>query len=194
MLGEKIIDVSAGKTHSIFLTNKGNVYSIGSNHFGQLGISNLTKDLSKNLVKIHFPDDAYIVKIKSGDHHNLFISKDGVLYGNGDNSLAQIDADLDSINKTQCVPKEIILPSQSKIREVLANNNRSAVILENGEVYYWGGFSYHPKFSLVDQPKYNGFNLMNSENGLPQNGKIINIGLGYFHDIVLFEEQSKSDK
>ncbi len=189
MLGERIIDVSAGKTYSLFLTNKGNVYSIGSNLYGQLGVSNILKDLSKNIVRVYFPGDPFIVKMKSGEHHNLFLSKDGVLYGNGDNSLGQLDGDLDSADKIQCVPKEITLPSHSKIIEFMASNHRSAAILENGEVYYWGGFSFNPKYSLLSQPKYNGFNLMNTENGIPENAKIVNIGLGYYHDIVLIENQ-----
>lgn len=140
-------------------------------------------------MKVHFPNDAYIVKMKCGEHHNLFLSKDGVLYGNGDNSLGQLDGDLDSPDKIQCVPKEVILPSESKIVEIMANNHRSAALLENGEVYYWGGFSFDPKYSLLNQPKHCGFNLMNAENGIPENAKIINIGLGYFHDIVLVEDQ-----
>ena len=181
--------MSAGKTYSLFLTNKGNVYSIGSNLYGQLGVSNILKDLSKNIVRVYFPGDPFIVKMKSGEHHNLFLSKDGVLYGNGDNSLGQLDGDLDSADKIQCVPKEINLPSQSKILEIIANNHRSAAILENGEVYYWGGFSFDPIYSLLNQPKYSGFNLMNTEKGLPENAKIINIGLGYYHDIVLVEDQ-----
>ena len=190
-MGENIIDVAAGKMHSLFLTDFGNVYSIGSNLYGQLGISNISKDLSKSLVKINFPNNELIVKMKTGEHHNLFITKTGLLYGNGDNGLGQIDGDLDSINKYQCVPKQINLPNNSKITEIFASNNRSGAMFDDGEVYYWGGLAYDPNYSLLKQPRYSGFNLMNVEKGLPENSKILKIGLGYFHDIVLLEENTE---
>ena len=187
-MAENIIDVAAGKMHSLFLTDKGNVYSIGSNLYGQLGCNNISKDLSKVLVKINFPNDEFIVTMKSGEHHNLFLTKSGLLYGNGNNGLGQIDGDLDALIKCQCVPKQIILPNSSKIIEIFASNNRSGAILENGEAYYWGGLAYDPKYSLLRQPRYSGFNLMNDENGIPKNCKILKVGLGYFHDTVLIEE------
>lgn len=37
---EKIISVSAGKFHSLFLTKTNEVYACGGNNFGQLGIGN----------------------------------------------------------------------------------------------------------------------------------------------------------
>jgi len=127
------------------------------NRFGQLGQSNLTTFNSGELIKIEFPEkDLKIKEIKVGDNHNLMLTENGDLYGNGDNSAGQIDGDLDRFIEYDCTPKKIELPSTSKIMKLFAKNNRSAAILENGMAFYWGGYCYSPFYSLSKQPRYNG--------------------------------------
>ncbi len=129
------------------------------NRFGQLGKSNLTTYNSGELTKIEFPEKNLKIKeIKVGDNHNLMLSENGDLYGNGDNSAGQVDGDLDKFIEYDCTPKKIELPYKSKIIKFYAKNNRSAAILENGLAYFWGGFCYSPKYNLNNQPRFNGMN------------------------------------
>ena len=74
-----------------------------------------------------------------------------------------------------------------KIVKMYAKNNRSAVILENGDAVFWGGVSYDPDCSLKTMPRYDGLNKFNDEEGMPKDKKIVDIGLGYLHDLVLVE-------
>jgi len=56
--------------------------------------------------------------------------------------------------------------------------------LESGEIFYWGGFYYGTgQRMLID-----GFNLLNEEEGLSKNGKIVDFQMGFCHDLVLTEE------
>jgi alpha-tubulin suppressor-like RCC1 family protein len=164
------------------------VYTLGINRFGQLGQSNLNIHKSLKPIKIDFPmKDHKIIEISIGDNHNIMLSSEGELFGNGDNSAGQIDGNLDNFLYYYCSPKNIILPDSTKIVKIWGKNNRSACMLENGKVLYWGGFSYHPKYKITSLPKYNGFNIMNNEVGLPENCHILDLGIGFLHDILLIK-------
>jgi hypothetical protein len=66
-----------------------------------------------------------------------------------------------------------------------ASNLRSYAFLDNGEIWFWGGFFYENyKKSCID-----GFNLLNSEIGLPQDKEIVEFGMGFAHDTVMVEEK-----
>lgn len=76
---ERILQVSAGLSHSLVLTNRG-VYAAGSNKHLQLGI----KNVDSSLVFKEIPLDRSEVDIKSMlnviacDYHSLFVSRSGV--------------------------------------------------------------------------------------------------------------------
>ncbi len=134
---------------------------------------------------IEFGSDVKVTKILTGDNHNIMLGEDGSLYANGDNSSGQIDGELDKSLYFICTPKKVPIPSNSKIKKIYAESNRTAALIENGEMWYWGGFAYEPKRSTRNFARYDGFNLYNSELGVPKNAKILDVGLGYLHDILI---------
>lgn len=122
-----------------------------------MGQSNLTLFNTGELLKLEFPDTKTKIKeIKVGDNHNLMLSTEGDLYGNGDNSSGQIDGDLEKVIYYECTPKKIEFPQVSKIKKFYAKNNRSAAILDNGAAYFWGGYCYSQNYVLNKQPQYVG--------------------------------------
>lgn len=139
-------------------------------------------------VKLEFMEHVKIVELYVGDSHNLMLAEDGSLYANGDNSAGQIDGVLDNFMYYNCSPIKITLPSKSSIKSIKAKNNRSAAMMEDGNIFYWGGFSYHPKYRINYLPKYDGFNIFNVEPGLPKDPKITDFCLGIFHDILIVNE------
>jgi alpha-tubulin suppressor-like RCC1 family protein len=120
-----------------------------------------------------------------GDNHNLFLTKDNLLYSNGDNTYGQLDGELDNFLYYNCAPKRIVLPNSSEIVKIYARNIRSAVMLSDNSCYYWGGHAFIPGYSLLKLPRYEGFNTFNTEDGIPENCQIQDIGLGYLHDLLL---------
>lgn len=169
----------------IYSSDSGSVYTVGINRFGQLGESNMNTTKSGHPVKLEFPRDVKIVQIKVGDSHNLMMTDEGFIYSNGDNSMGQVDGELNNFMYYQCTPKRIIIPDDSPIKSVYAENNRSAAILQNGKSYYWGGLNYESDTRLTVLPRYSGLNIFNEEKGIPDNAKIADIGLGYLHDVIL---------
>lgn len=76
---EKIVEVSAGMSHSLILTNKA-VYGAGSNKHLQLGMKNVETVLAFKEVPLDRSDVDFksMLCIIATDYHSLFVSKNGV--------------------------------------------------------------------------------------------------------------------
>ena len=180
---EPIVQMKAGKFHSLFLTESGKLYSVGSNLHGQTGFSNTIYDRIKNPTMIN-TDGIEIVKIDWGNHHSLVLDSEGNLYGFGSKLWGQIDGELDSIRREQCNLVQIKLPSDSKVVDFKANNVKSCAFLENGEVWFWGGFFYRSN----NRARIDGFNLLNEEDGIPNDHRIVDYCMGFGHETVMTEK------
>ena len=78
---EKFTTVSCGNSHTLYLTNKNNVYGVGANNFGQL------KQIRNYPVKsiTHIKEFSNIELISCGRCHSFLIDKEGKLFSFGDN-------------------------------------------------------------------------------------------------------------
>ncbi|CAI2368911.1 unnamed protein product [Moneuplotes crassus] len=178
---EPIIQAKAGKFHSLFLSDRGRVYGLGSNIYGQLCQSNNILNKATHPTEI-FLDGMKIKQIEVGNHHSMLLNDEGRLFVFGSNLVGQVT----SKHSTGIVNylHEISLPSDSKIERIKASNLRSCAFLENGEVWFWGGFFYREKKRLV----IDDFNLLNEEEGIPSDVKIADYHMGFGHDVVMTEE------
>lgn len=59
----------------VLLTTDGQVYTFGSNSYGQLGVGDLSSRGSPTLVKITSTDN--IVMVAAGSHHTVVLTSDG---------------------------------------------------------------------------------------------------------------------
>lgn len=80
--GEKlsnIVELSNGFHHSLFLTNDGNVYAVGYNKYGQLG---LCDSIDRKIVALvdNIPG---IVQISAGSYHSLLLTDNGYIQAFG---------------------------------------------------------------------------------------------------------------
>lgn len=80
----KIADVCGGEFHTLFLTDRHEVYSCGLNRDGQLGISS-DLDSSCDPMPVILPEP--VARIASGAHFNYAVTLAGAVYswGQGDN-------------------------------------------------------------------------------------------------------------
>eukprot|EP00298_Acanthocystis_sp_HF-20_P008226 c17557_g1_i1.p1 GENE.c17557_g1_i1~~c17557_g1_i1.p1 ORF type:complete len:407 (-),score=185.04 c17557_g1_i1:140-1360(-) len=83
----KILCITAGTAHSIFVDDKGGVWSCGSGYHGQLGHGSRE---NKNVpTKIPDRNLAKIVNASAGGDHTLLLTADGHVYAMGWNELGQ---------------------------------------------------------------------------------------------------------
>ncbi len=76
---EKIVHVSMLLKHTLFVTDKGNVYAMGDNTYGQLGDG--TYNSSSTPIKVMNIKNA--VMVGGGDLHSLVVDKDGRVWAFG---------------------------------------------------------------------------------------------------------------
>ena len=85
-VGEKILKISTGRSHSLLLTDKGELWGCGANNFGQLGLGN-TKTAAKDclkFVRIPFANpSAKIRDIACGYDFSLVCCWEGHMYSFG---------------------------------------------------------------------------------------------------------------
>ena len=91
----KVIAVTAGKHHSLFITSDGNLWAMGDNQYGQLGDGSTTKKLTP----VHVASN--VIAAAAGGDHSLFITSDGKLWAMGRNSEGELG---DGTTKSQSKP------------------------------------------------------------------------------------------
>ena len=86
---QKIIEISTGEYHSLFLSESGRVYACGRNYAGQCGIdpNTMCKIDSPQIIPFLYN----IISISNGRFHNLCIDKQNVLWVFGDSSDGKLD-------------------------------------------------------------------------------------------------------
>jgi hypothetical protein len=95
----KIVKVTCGVKHTLFLTETGTVYACGSNDVGQLGIEDdrelASHTCMKRLVRITL---SHVIDICCGDLYSLAITIDGNIHAWGNNHAGQLGLG-DTINR-----------------------------------------------------------------------------------------------
>lgn len=84
-INHKFQNVTCGLNHALAINTDNEVYTWGSNIYGQLGIGNDKE--TKNKHKLELKN---VVNCAGGEHHSLFLTRDGKLYGCGRNDQGQL--------------------------------------------------------------------------------------------------------
>lgn len=87
---EPVTQMAAGRFHSLFLTKSGKVYTLGSNAYGQAGVSNYLFPHVEEPTEV-YTEGLNIKQIACGNHHNLVLDDEGRMYGFGSRVRGQID-------------------------------------------------------------------------------------------------------
>jgi len=93
--GKRIVQMSAGTTHSLVLSSDGQVFGFGSNVYGQLGMGRSTFWSEKEPLPIGVNmtsalQGKIITQISAGDEHSLVLSSEGHVFGFGMNQYGQL--------------------------------------------------------------------------------------------------------
>ncbi|XP_044753583.1 uncharacterized protein LOC123312995 [Coccinella septempunctata] len=131
----KVISVSCGRKHTLFLTDYG-VYACGSNNYSQLG-------LGPNIQESPYPQmitdlsDVKIMQVVCGQYHSIALSADGYVYTWGWGIHGQLGHD--SCN-SEVYPRK--LNFGKRIKQVAAGHAHSLILTEEGELYGFGSNAF----------------------------------------------------
>lgn len=155
LAGKKVVHVALGQDHSLAVTDHGEIFSWGSNKFGQLGYG-LPRTSSKNDVPIQstprqifnpFKKEMIIGAAASSIHSVVFTDSGLYTFGKNEGQLGLVDSDARSL-EVQTTPRRVGASLfKSPIQMVSAIDRATAVLLQNHEVWVFSQYGYS-KLSL----------------------------------------------
>lgn len=153
--GKKVMSVALGQDHSLAITEYGEIFSWGSNRFGQLGYG-LPRTSNRNDVPIQttprqifnpFKKEMIIGAAASSIHSVVFSDTGLYTFGKNEGQLGLVDSDARSL-EVQTTPRRVgVSLFKSPIQMVSAIDRATAVLLQNNEVWVFSQYGYS-KLSL----------------------------------------------
>ena len=147
---EDVKAVAAGALHTVFLKNNKTVWSVGHNHFGQLGNGKSGGDFFSNPAMEVYPvqvkkssiDNDFFTgvdAIAAGGYHTVFLKNDGTVWAVGYNTSGQLGNGENGNFKTYPVKVQIpVLPSGVTVTEIAAGSEHTVFLTSAGTVYAVG--------------------------------------------------------
>jgi alpha-tubulin suppressor-like RCC1 family protein len=164
---------SLGAFHSLILNSKGEVYSVGDNYHGTLGVGKETENTNE-IKKIENLKNIKI--ISAGDSHCFAFSNDKKLFLWG---LVYVE---NSQNTKLFYPKIINSDNFLKDKEIehIESNIGYSIISFENKIYLFGYFNYYE----------DGYNILNSQQIISKEKKIKKISAGCNFVLVLNEDNT----
>ncbi|XP_031386298.1 ultraviolet-B receptor UVR8 [Punica granatum] len=167
-----ITHVSAGWSHSGFVSDTGRLFTCGDGSFGQLGHGDFSSHCCP--VEVLYFASKNVGQVACGMRHSLVLLKGEIhsqVYGFGSCKRGQIgshDVRMKSVN----IPQVIDGFKNIDIVSISANGDHSAALSADGSLYYWGrGFPGSPDYHSPAQ--------------LDSSLVIKQVALGWNHSLIL---------
>ncbi|KAJ0095166.1 hypothetical protein Patl1_16313 [Pistacia atlantica] len=140
--GYSVTQLSAGWSHSGFVSDSGCLFTCGDGSFGQLGHGDYSSHCSP--VKVSYFTNNNVQQIACGMRHSLVLLKDCLgnqVYGFGSGKRGQLGISKDKIRLVS-LPQVTNGFEDVEIVGISANGDHSASLSANGHLYTWGkGFN-----------------------------------------------------
>ncbi|CAG8942655.1 unnamed protein product [Penicillium salamii] len=148
--GKKVISVALGQDHSLAITEHGEIFSWGSNKYGQLGYG-LPRTSNKNDVPIQttprqifnpFKKETILGAAASSIHSVVFSTSGLYTFGKNEGQLGLVDSDARSL-ETQTTPRRVGASLFTcAILMASATDRATSVLLQNHEVWVFSSYGY----------------------------------------------------
>jgi alpha-tubulin suppressor-like RCC1 family protein len=162
LAGKKVVSVALGQDHSIAISDQGEIFSWGSNKYGQLGY-NLPRTSNKNDVPIQstprqifnpFKREVILGAAASAIHSVVYSNSGLYTFGKNEGQLGLVDSDARSL-EVQVTPRRVgVSLFSSPIRMVSAIDGATAVLLESHEVWVFTQYGYSKVAFPLDFSSY----------------------------------------
>jgi alpha-tubulin suppressor-like RCC1 family protein len=125
-----VVEVEAGREHSIALRSDGTVWTWGFNEMGQLGDGTVTNRLSP----VQVSGLSNVVDIAGGHYHSLALLADGTVRGWGYNSFGQLGNG--ATTSAQRTP--VMVSPLTDVIAIAGGRDMSYALRSDGTVWGWG--------------------------------------------------------
>ncbi|GCB20486.1 BTB/POZ domain-containing protein 1 [Aspergillus awamori] len=150
LVNRRVISVALGQDHTLAITDRGEIFSWGSNKYGQLGYS-LPRSNNRDDVPIQnsprqifnpFKKEAILGAAASAIHSVVFSTSGLYTFGKNEGQLGLVDSDARSL-EIQTTPRRVGASLFSApIQSVSAIDQATAVLLQNHEVWVFSQYGY----------------------------------------------------
>lgn len=134
-LDSKVVEVACGQDHSLFRTDKGEVYSCGWGVDGQTGLGH-NSAVSKPTRLMGDIAGENIVQVATYGDFCLALSKDGGVFGWGNSEYLQLSTVTEATQVN--VPKQLPFKGLGRVKSVACGGTHAAVLNSDGNVFVWG--------------------------------------------------------
>lgn len=176
------VTAAAGQHHSLVITRDGQLWGMGANARGELGIPTLTGLPAVIGVGINPPElilASDTVDVGAGDAHSLVVKRDGSLWTMGYNRYGQLG---DGTTEDQHAPVRIV---ENGVKAVAGNYHRSFFIKTDGSLW---GMGYNT-FGELGNGDY-GTGHYTAVPTQILDGHVLAVAAGAFHTLVLKDDGS----
>ncbi|MGL3150673.1 hypothetical protein ACSS7Z_09960 [Microbacterium sp. A82] len=132
--GLSFTQVSAGRWHSVALTEDGPAYAWGYNIAGELGDG--TDKLRDAPVRVEMPDGVTFTQVSAGHRFTVAVTEDGAAYAWGGNRSGQLGIGGPSDGVWR--PVRVRMPAEVTFTQVSAGDGHSVAVTADGTAYAWG--------------------------------------------------------
>ncbi|XP_076035728.1 RCC1-like G exchanging factor-like protein [Oratosquilla oratoria] len=168
----QVTQVACGRAHTVILTDKEGVWSLGNNAYGQCGRPIIhNEDYGRHVLYHHIKEleGRVIRQIECGQDVSLFLSSDGIVYSCGWSSDGQTGR-----GHYKNEPKVGALVGDIEGENIIKISCRADCALalsDKGEVFGWGNSEYQQLNSVTDEMQINTTRKLH----LPEIGKVVDI-------------------
>lgn len=168
----KVKRVALGQSHSLILTEDGEVYGVGSNTHGQLGIGHASGQGFDEPIKIEALQEKFVKDVACGPRHSGAILGTGEVYmwGNNENGQCGID------EKQVSVPQRVVFERCQEdcvhgkkrwtdvivITYISCGDLHTAALSDKNEIWIWGSGT---ALGLINVGQTNGPNRLDFFHG-----------------------------
>jgi alpha-tubulin suppressor-like RCC1 family protein len=164
---EKLVTLATGDQHTLALTNAGNVFTFGSNEFGQLGQKELGNyPQATRLDPVQLNEEEKVIQISTADLHTLFLTDQNRVFSFGSKYHGQLEHG-EFVAQPELLKTVPLHPSEKIIR-ISAKGFHSLLLSNEGRVFSFGHGSFgqlgHGTEHSLDLPhEIQGFQLSEQE-------------------------------
>ncbi len=130
-----VTGISAGESHGLALTSKGEVLAWGDNGYGELGNGKTNINGSDVPVKVKLPGSVHVAAVAGGLFYSLAQTTGGGVLSWGYNQFGELG---NGTETNSDVPVRVKLPAGTKVTQLYAGGYHGLALTTKGQVFAWG--------------------------------------------------------